>query len=144
MAQKRKDVIQRKSLMPEKLRQAERYFSNEKVCVEFISKLKWGAEGKPFCPKCGSDNVIGLSTRPIFKCREKGCKKQFSIKVGTVFQDSALPLSKLLPALWIVCNDGNLISSYGAARFLGIHQSSAWYLLQRIYVGELLGDVKRG
>ena len=112
------------------LQQAILYFSNEKVCVEFISRLKW-EDGKPCCPKCGSDNCIGLSTRPVFKCREKGCKKQFSVKVGTPFQDSALPLSKLLVALWMVCNAKNGISSCEVARAIGIHQSSAWHLLHR-------------
>ena len=113
------------------LQDAIRYFSDEPTCVKFISILKWGDDGRPFCPKCGSDNVIGLSTRPVFKCREKGCKKQFSVKVGTIFQDSALPLSKLLPALWLVCNAKNGISSHEVGRALGIRQASAWHLLHR-------------
>lgn len=112
------------------LQQAIQYFSNEAVCVEFISRLKW-ADGKPCCPKCGSDNVVGLKTRPVFQCREKGCKKQFSVKVGTPFEDSALPLTKLLPALWFVCNAKNGISSCELGRALGIRQATAWHLLHR-------------
>jgi transposase-like protein len=88
------------------LQQAILYFSNEKVCVEFTSRLKW-LEGKPCCPKCGSDNCVGIKTRPIFQCREKGCRKQFSVKVGTPFQDSPLSLSKLLTVLWLICNAKN-------------------------------------
>lgn len=125
------------------LQQAILYFSNEKVCVEFISRVKWGGEGKPFCPKCGSDNVIGLSTRPVFKCREKGCKKQFSIKAGTIFDNSPLPLSKLLPALWLVCNAKNGISSCELSRSLGIHQSSAWHLLHRCREAMRTGTFKK-
>lgn len=113
------------------LQQAIQYFSNELVCVEFISKLKWGDDGRPFCPKCGSDNVIGLRTRPVFKCREKGCKKQFSIKTGTIFESSPLSLTKLLTGLWLVTNAKNGISSCEVARSLGMSQSSAWHLLHR-------------
>ncbi len=115
---------------PKTLLEIVRHFSDEKTCVEFIAQLKW-VDGKPYCPKCGSDNCIGLSTRPIYKCREKGCKKQFSVKVGTIFENSPIPLTKWIPALWMIMNSKNGVSSCEIARSLGITQKSAWHLLHR-------------
>jgi transposase-like protein len=114
---------------PKTLIDAVRYYSNEAVCVEFLSRLKWGGEDKA-CPKCGSTAVYGLRTRKVFKCRD--CKKQFSIKVGTIMQDSPLPITKWVPEIWMVVNCKNGISSCEMARALGIKQSSAWHMNHRI------------
>lgn len=119
-------------ITPRTLQQAFQYFTDDKTCVEFVSRMKWGEEGKPYCIKCGSDNVIGLSTRPVFKCREKGCKKQFSIKSGTVFENTNVSLTKWLPAFWMIVNDKNGISSCELGRALGISQPCAWFMLHRL------------
>jgi transposase-like protein len=114
---------------PKTLLEAVRYYSNETVCVEFLTNLKWEG-GVKRCPKCDSTEVYGLRTRPVFKCR--ACKKQFSIKVGTIMQDSALPITKWVPAIWMVVNCKNGISSCEMARALGVTQKSAWHMNHRI------------
>lgn len=113
---------------PTTLLEAVIYFSSEVVCVEFLSNLKWGGSEK-FCTNCGSDAVYGLRTRPVFKCRD--CKKQFSLKKGTIMEKSPLPITKWMPCLWMVLNDKNGISSYEIARALGISQKSAWFMVMR-------------
>ncbi len=114
---------------PTSLIEAVRYYSSEVVCVEFLSSLKWDG-GVKHCPKCDSTEVYGLRTRPVFKCR--ACKKQFSIKVGTIMQDSSLPITKWVPAIWMVVNCKNGISSCEMARALDVTQKSAWHMNHRI------------
>ncbi len=116
---------------PKTLLEAINYFTNDKKCVEFLAKLRW-ADGKPHCPKCGSDNVCSLKTRPSYRCREAGCKKSFSLKTGSIMEDSALPITKWVPAIWFVANHKNGVSSCEVARALGITQKSAWHLCHRI------------
>jgi len=115
---------------PETLLQAVAYFADESVAHDFVARLRW-PDGQIECPKCGS---IGehyfLKTRRVYKCRD--CRKQFSIKVGTIFEDSAIGLSKWLPALWMLANCKNGISSYELARALGVTQKTAWFMLHRI------------
>lgn len=114
---------------PKSLIEAIRYYSNETVCVEYLSSLKWNNATR-CCPRCGSTAVYGMRTRPCFKCRD--CKKQFSIKVGTIMQDSPLPITKWVPAIWMVVNCKNGISSCEMARALEITQKSAWHMNHRI------------
>lgn len=115
---------------PTTLLEAVRYFSDQDVALEFVARLRW-PDGKPACPKCGA---IGehyfLEARRLWKCRD--CKKQFSIKVGTIFEDSPIALSKWLPALWMLANCKNGISSYELSRALGVTQKTAWFMLHRI------------
>ncbi|MDP4221256.1 MAG: IS1595 family transposase, partial [Bacteroidota bacterium] len=99
-------------------------------CFQFVSELRW--ENGPQCPHCGSTNVCKLSTRPDMRCRVKGCRKSFSIKVGTIFEDSPLPLTKWLPALWIIVNSKTGVSSSEIARSLGVTQSTGWFMMHRI------------
>jgi len=82
------------------------------------------------CPRCGSDKNSFLSTRRIWKC--KGCGKQFSVKLGTIFEDSPIGLDKWLPAIWLLVNAKNGISSYELHRALGVTQKTAWFMLHRI------------
>ena len=114
--------------LPTTLLEAIRYFSDPDVCVDFVAKLRW-PDG-PVCPRCGSVEHSYLSTRRIWKC--KGCKKQFSVKVGTIFEDSPLGLDKWLPAVWLAANSKNGISSHELGRALGTTQKSAWFMLHRI------------
>ena len=115
---------------PETLLEAVTYFADEEVALAFVANLRW-PEGEPTCPKCGSVNShYFLKTRKVWKCKD--CKKQFSIKVGTIFEDSAIPLSKWLPAMWMLVNCKNGISSYELGRAIGVTQKSAWFMLHRI------------
>lgn len=116
---------------PKTLLQAVAYFTDDAKCVEFLSNFRW-ADGKPHCPKCGSDNVCSLTSRPAYRCREKGCRKSFSLKTGSVMEDSPLPITKWVPALWFIINHKNGVSSCEVARALGITQKSAWHLCHRI------------
>jgi len=114
---------------PRNLVEAIRYFSDPDRAFDFVLKLRW-ADGNVTCPRCEHAEVSFLSTRRIWKC--KGCKKQFSLKVGTIFEDSPLGWDKWLPAVWLIANSKNSISSHELARSLGVTQKSAWFMLHRI------------
>jgi transposase-like protein len=111
--------------------EAIRYFSDPKVCIDTVAAMRW-PEGKAVCPKCGGENLLFLTNQSRWKCRAKGCAKQFSVKVGTIFEDSPIGLDKWLVAMWLVANCKNGVSSYEVARDLGITQKSAWFMLHRI------------
>lgn len=113
---------------PTNLLEAIRYFSDLDVATDYVAKLRW--PGGPVCPRCGATEYSYISTRRIWKC--KGCKKQYSVKVGTIFEDSALGLDKWLPAVWLAANSKNGISSHELGRALGVTQKSAWFMLHRI------------
>ncbi len=91
--------------------------------------MKWPG-GKPVCPCCASKKASFLKTRLMWKCLD--CKKQYSVKVGTIFEDSAIGLDKWLCAMWMLANCKNGISSYEVARALEVTQKTAWFMLQRI------------
>lgn len=117
--------------LPTTLLEATRYFADEDNCINFVSILRW-ENGIVLCPHCGSDKNGFLATRKIFKCKNKECRKQFSVKVGTIFEDSAVKLDKWLVAIWLIANAKNGISSYELGRSIGITQKSAWFMLHRI------------
>lgn len=134
--------------LPNTLLEAVRYFSDEQTCIDFVAALRW-ENGIPLCPHCNSDNAGFLATRKIWKCKNKECRKQFSIKTGTIFEDSALKLDKWLTAIWLIANAKNGISSYELHRSIGITQKSAWFVLHRIRMameqgsfGKLSGTVE--
>ena len=118
----------KKQELPTNLLEAVRYFSDPDVATEYVAKLRW-PDG-PVCPRCGSGEYSYLTTRRVWKC--KGCKKQYSVKVGTVFEESRLGLDKWLPAVWLAANSKNGISSHELGRALGVTQKSAWFMLHRI------------
>jgi transposase-like protein len=109
--------------------EAIRYFSDPQVCIDTVSAMRW-PEGKPVCPKCGGMSHYFLKTQSRWKC--KACSKQFSVKAGTIFEDSPIALDKWLVAIWLVANCKNGVSSYEVARALGVTQKSAWFMLHRI------------
>lgn len=113
---------------PTNLIEATRYFSDPDVCVQFVASLRW-PQG-PVCPACEGKEHSYLKTRRIWKC--KACKKQFSVKVGTIFEDSPIPLDKWMVAIWIIANAKNGVSSHELARSLGVTQKTAWFLNHRI------------
>jgi transposase-like protein len=114
--------------LPETLLEAIRYFSDLEICAQFVAGLRW--PNGPVCPRCLGREHSYLTTRRLWKC--KGCKKQFSVKVGTIFEDSPLGLDKWLPAVWLAANSKNGISSHELARALGVTQKSSWFMLHRI------------
>jgi transposase-like protein len=113
---------------PKSLIEAIRYFSDLDICTEYVAKLRWPSG--PVCPACGCMEYSYLTTRRVWKC--KACKKQYSVKVGTIFEESRLGLDKWLPAVWLAANTKNGISSHELARALGVTQKSAWFMLHRI------------
>jgi transposase-like protein len=122
--------------LPKTLLEATRYFADPDVCIEYVAKLRW-PDG-PACPRCGSREYSYLKTRRIWKC--KGCKKQYSVKLGTIFEDSPIPLDKWLVAIWLIANAKNGISSHELGRALGITQKSAWHVLHRIRLAMQVGS----
>src|SRR5437588_4847659 len=113
---------------PKNLLEAIRYFADPAVANEYVAKLRW--PNGPVCPRCGCVEYSYLTTRRLWKC--KACKRQYSVKVGTIFEDSPLGLDKWLPAVWLIANSKNGISSHELARALGVTQKSAWFMLHRI------------
>jgi len=114
---------------PETLHAAIRYFANEDRALEFMKTIRW-PDGVVRCPRCHHKDVCFISTRKVWKCKHD--KKQFSIKVGKVMEDSPISLDKWLCAFWLIANAKNGISSYELHRSLGVTQKTAWFLLHRI------------
>ena len=133
---------------PKTLQQAILFFSDYANCHKAVMEIRW-PDGVVRCPHCGSENVTYLKTQRRFKCYGNHPKAQFSLKVGTVFEDSAIGLEKWLPALWLLTNCKNGISSYELARALGVTQKTAWFMLSRLRLalqaedgGKLSGQIE--
>jgi transposase-like protein len=133
---------------PRTLQQAILHFSEYANCHKAVMAVRW-PDGVVKCPRCGSDKVTYLENARVWKCYEAHPRAKFSLKVGTVFEDSPLPLQKWLPALWLLTNCKNGISSYELARALGVTQKTAWFMLSRLRLalqikpsGRMKGDVE--
>jgi hypothetical protein len=126
-------AVQEKSWRnPRTLEEARSWFSNEDHCVEYLASRRW-PDGVVRCPHCGGSRVGYLASRRIWECRSsKHPNAQFSVRVGTMFEDSHIRLDRWLIAIWMLSNSKAKISSYEMARRLGITQKSAWSMLQRI------------
>ena len=116
---------------PKTLQEAILYFANYDNCHKAMIALRWPG-GTVACPTCGSLHVVYLEKARVWKCYEKHPKAKFSLKVGTLFEDSPIPLQKWFPALWMLVNCKNGISSYELGRALGVTQKSAWFMLSRL------------
>ncbi len=114
---------------PKTLTEAVVYFSDPERAFVYAVNLRW-PDRHVTCPRCGGDKHSFIKTRRLWFC--KGCKKQFTVKVGTIFEDSALGLDKWMTAIWMIVNCKNGISSHELGRVLGITQKSAWFMLHRI------------
>jgi transposase-like protein len=123
---------------PKTLQDAIQYFSDEQVCIDAVAAMRW--PNGPECPACGHKEHYYLKTQKRWKCKE--CTKQFTVKLGTIFEESPIPLCKWLVALWMLVNCRNGISSYEVARDLGVTQKSAWFMLHRLRLA--LQDKKDG
>jgi transposase-like protein len=133
---------------PKTLREAILFFADYENCRKAVEAIRW-PDGVVRCPTCGAENVTYLENQRRWKCYEKHEKPQFSLKVGTIFEDSAIGLEKWLPALWLLVNCKNGISSYELARALGVTQKTAWFMLSRLRLalqaedgGKLSGDIE--
>jgi transposase-like protein len=118
---------------PKTLLEAVKFFSDKENCRQFMISIRW-ADGVVRCPQCGSEGVTYLAKANVYKCKTVHSKQKFSLKTGTVFEDSPLGLDKWLPASWMLSNCKNGISSYELHRALGITQKTAWFMLHRIRV----------
>jgi transposase-like protein len=115
---------------PKTLVEAVRIFSDLDYATSLFAGIRW-PKGV-CCPHCGSVNVDYLPKRRLWQCRENHPRNQFSVKIGTVFEECRLPIDKCLIAIWLEVNSKNSISSYEIARHLGVTQKTAWFLLHRI------------
>lgn len=125
---------------PETLLEAVRYFSDLAVCNAYMKKIKW-PDGKVTCPKCQGQRIGEITTRSMLRCKD--CRKQFSYKVDTIFEDSPLGLDKWFVAVWCIANAKNGISSHELHRALGVTQKSAWFMLHRIRLAMESGDFSK-
>src|ERR1700745_2314776 len=116
---------------PKTLREAILFFANYENCRKAVEAIRWPS-GTVACPPCGSEHVTYLEKQRRYKCYEKHPRAQFSLKVGTIFEDSAIGLEKWLPAVWMIANMKNGGSSHELARSLGVTQKSAWFMLHRV------------
>jgi len=133
---------------PKTLLDAVKFFSDYENCRRFMVKARW-ADGVVRCPACNSGHVAYLSNPRVWKCYGKHEHAKFSLKVGTIFEDSPIPLEKWLPTVWFLANCKNGISSYELSRALGVTQKTAWFMLHRVRLamrsgafGKMLGEVK--
>jgi|SRR6516165_5339950 len=115
---------------PKTLQEAVRFFSDPENCRQFMVAVRW-PDGKVRCPNCNRENVTYLENARLYKCNAKHERQKFSLKIGTVMEDSAIPLDKWLPALWLIASCKNGISSYEIHRALGVTQKTAWFMLHR-------------
>ena len=117
--------------VPKTLQEAIQHFTDFDNCREFMIAVRW-LDGKVRCPACGSEKITYLANARVYKCNEKHPKQKFSLKVGTVFEDSPIALEKWLPAVWMLSNCKNGMSSWELHRALGVTQKTAWFMLHRV------------
>lgn len=115
---------------PKTLQEAIQWFSSYENCKAWMVALRW--KSGVTCPRCGSDHVVYLENARAWKCYGKHASPKFTLKTGTVYEDSPLGLDKWLPATWMIVNDKNGISSWELHRALGVTQKTAWFMLHRI------------
>ena len=116
---------------PETLQEAIQYFSDFENCQLAMIAVRW-PDGKVRCPTCNAEKITYLKAARLYKCYGDHPKPKFSLKVGTIFEDSPISLDKWLPAVWLLANCKNGISSYEIAKDFGITQKSAWFMMHRI------------
>jgi transposase-like protein len=112
------------------LQEAIIHFADAENCHAYMVGLRW-PDGVVKCPRCGSDNVDYLPNARVFKCYQKHPRQKFSLKVGTIFEDSPIGLEKWLPVMWMLANCKNGVSSWEIHRAIGVTQKTAWFMLQR-------------
>jgi transposase-like protein len=126
---------------PRTLKDAVVYFSNPDNCLNYLAERRW--PNGAVCPTCGSDRVSFVPKRRVWQCKTRHAKCQFSIKVGTIFEDSPLGLDKWLPAVWMITNCKNGVSSWEIHRAIGVTQKTAWFMLHRIRLAMQSGSFEK-
>ncbi|HXX76205.1 MAG TPA: IS1595 family transposase [Nitrospiraceae bacterium] len=132
--------------LPKTLQEAIHYFADPDRCLDLLVAMRW--PNGPVCPRCNSMRYGFLKSRSVWQCKE--CRKQYTAKLGTIFEDSPIPLEKWFCALWLLVNAKNGISSYEVARALGVTQKTAWFMMHRLRLAlqkgsldrKLMGDVE--
>ena len=125
---------------PKTLLDAVKYFASFDNCKDFMVARRW--PNGVTCPTCGSDAVYFDSSRKGWECKTRHPKRKFTLKTGTIFEDSPLGLDKWLPTVWMITNCKNGVSSYEIHRAIGVTQKTAWFMLSRIRLA--LQDTKGG
>jgi transposase-like protein len=115
---------------PKTLQSAIQYFGDPDNCLNYLIERRW--KDGVVCPTCESKNVSFVASRRVWQCKTRHPRAQFSIKVGTIFEDSPIGLDKWLTAMWMLANCKNGVSSWEIHRAIGVTQKSAWFMLQRI------------
>jgi transposase-like protein len=114
---------------PKTLQEAIVYFGDPDRCFEYAKKMRW-PDGVVACPRCAAAKNSFIKTRKLWFCY--ACKRQFTIKVKTIMEDSPITLDKWMTAFWLLANAKNGISSHELGRALGVTQTTAWFMLQRV------------
>jgi transposase-like protein len=126
--------------LPKTLQQVILHLADPDNALAFAIRMRW-PDGVIVCPRCASKEHSFIKTRRVWEC--KGCKKQFSVKVGTIFEDSPISLDKWLCAMWLLATCENGISSYEIARDLNVTQKTAWFMLHRIRLSMQNGSIEK-
>jgi transposase-like protein len=126
---------------PQTLIECVTFFGKDDNAFNFMVDMRW-PKGVT-CPRCGSAKVGFISTRQTWQCKECATKRQFSVKVGTIFEDSPIKLDKWLCAMWLISNAKNGISSYEIHRSLGVTQKTGWFMLQRLRLALKTGTIEK-
>jgi len=127
---------------PKTLQEAIIYFADFENCKAFMLTLRW-PDGTVKCPRCGADRVFWIDKERVWKCYGKHDHAKFSLKTGTIMEDSAITVDKWLAALWMVVNCKNGISSCETSRHLGVTQKSAWFMNHRIRMALYSGSIEK-
>lgn len=126
---------------PKTLQQAVVYFNDPDNCLNYFAARRW-PHGVA-CPTCGRDDVVFLAKQRKWQCKSVHTKRQFSAKVGTIFEDSPLGLDKWLLAVWMITNCKNGVSSYEIHRHIGVTQKTAWFMIHRIRIAMTTGSFEK-
>ena len=129
-------------MKPKTLQEAVKYFAEPENCMKWLVAKRW-PDGVPMCPTCGRGDATYLPAIQKWQCKSAHKSRQFSARVGTIFEDSPIPLEKWLVALWMVCNCKNGISSHEIHRTIGVTQKSAWFMLHRIRLAIQSGSIMK-
>ena len=127
---------------PETLHEAIKYFADDTRAFDYMKSVRW-PNGKVSCPRCGCEEVSFISTRKIWTCKKCVTKKQFTIRVGTILEDSPIGFDKWICAFWLIANAKNGVSSYEIHRALGVTQKTGWFMLQRIRLAMQNGTIEK-
>lgn len=130
-----------KHTTPKTLQQAIIFFADADNCLNYLVARRW-PDGV-ICPTCGRDDVSFLANQRKWQCKSAHKQRQFSIKVGTIFEDSPLGLDKWLTAVWMITNCKNGVSSYEVHRAIGVTQKTAWFMVHRIRVAMQTGSFEK-